>query len=62
MLIDCFCNFIEVSLLKSVYNLSQLKCAMVREEMQKTKNGIFQGALKNQVAILGFPQSNRLFD
>lgn len=46
----------------SVYNLSQLKCAMVREEMQKTKNGIFQGALKNQVAILGFPQSNRLFD
>lgn len=33
----------------------QLKCIMVHEGMQKLKNGVCQGAMKNQVAVLGFP-------
>ena len=55
LLVNCFCNFIEVSLPTSIDNLSHLTCPMVGEEMQKQKNELCQGARENQVAILGFP-------
>lgn len=40
----CFCTFIEVSLPRSIYNSSHLKCTVIGEGMQTLKNGVCQVA------------------
>ena len=55
MLAECCRNFIDISILVSIHNLSHLLCTLVSEEMQKLKNGACQGARKYQATILGFP-------
>ena len=54
LLVDCFRNFVVVSPPMSIHNLSHTKCTMVTEKTQKRQNGVFQGAKKNQAAILAF--------
>ena len=52
-LVDGFCYFIEVSPRMPAHSLNNLGCSMESEGMQKPKNGDYQGAGKNQVAVLG---------
>ena len=57
LLVDYFLNFMEFSPPISISNLCHLRYTIVGEGKEKQKNGVYQGAGKNQGAVLCFPQS-----
>lgn len=53
LLVDGFCYFVEVFPQMPTHSLNHLQCTTENEGMQKPKRGDYQGAGKNQVAVLG---------